>query len=125
LNRLRIAIDGDRRQPYFKYGSTASASVAVNESPGELIFDPNDCPNRTVKVVPAGTTTGGGGVGVVCCAGVEDVIALPPAFPPALLPPPELPEFEAAELVAAELAAVLSAGFEQAAIITKSARVSA
>src|SRR5262249_48409453 len=43
--------------------STGEARLAVNDCPVLLIFDPNACPNRTVRVVPAGTTTGGLGAG--------------------------------------------------------------
>jgi hypothetical protein len=35
-------------------------SVALKESPGELIFDPTALPNRTVRALPTGTITGCG-----------------------------------------------------------------
>jgi hypothetical protein len=48
--------------------------VALNESPGELIFDPNAFPSLTVKVVPAGMTTGCGGAGTGATAGAAAVV---------------------------------------------------
>jgi hypothetical protein len=55
------------------------ASVALKESPGELIFDPTAFPNLTVRVVPAGTTTGwGAGAGVGAAAGAVAVVGAAP-----------------------------------------------
>jgi hypothetical protein len=58
----------------------AEASVALNESPGELIFDPTEFPSLTVRVVPAGTTTGCGSGAFLSAAGdAGEPFALPPA----------------------------------------------
>jgi len=75
------------------------ASVALKESPGELIFDPTDCPSLTVSVVPAGTTTG-------CGAGALVSAEEPVAFPPAA--------FDGAAVLLAELEAVSAGLLEQA-----------
>ena len=102
---------------------TAEATVALKDSPGELIFDPTALPSLTVTVVPAGTTMGGGGAGAATGAGAwvegaaEELIALPSAeFDGAAM------LFESAE-PEAELEAVLeavSAGFfEQATNVSK------
>jgi hypothetical protein len=54
--------------------------VALNESPGELIFDPTEFPSLTVRVVPSGTTTGCGSGALVAAAGdAEEPMAFPPA----------------------------------------------
>src|SRR5207247_10611621 len=45
--------------------STGVATVAEKLCPGSLIFDPTDCPSRTVIIVPAGMTTDFAGSGFV------------------------------------------------------------
>jgi hypothetical protein len=50
----------------------AEASVALKESPGELIFDPTEFPSLTVRVLPAGMITGcgaGAGTGAAAVVG--------------------------------------------------------
>jgi len=81
----------------FPSTTTAEASLALNVSPAELIFDPTASPRRIVSVVPAGITTGGGGGGGAgaaagagaVAAGVEADVAgeliAPPEFPDAVL----------------------------------------
>jgi hypothetical protein len=59
---------------------TAEASVALKDWPVVLIFDPTDSPSLTVRVVPAGTTTGcGSGAAAGVAAGAAELIAFPPA----------------------------------------------
>ncbi len=41
--------------------------------PGELIFEPTDCPRRTVNTVPAGTTKGFGASGFMLDIAVFDM----------------------------------------------------
>ena len=96
---------------------TAEARVALKESPGELIFDPTDDPNRTVSVVPAGTTTGGAGAGAGAAAGAAagELIALPPALPAV---------FDCAAMLLAEFAAVSAGLLEHATNVNNRAIVS-
>jgi hypothetical protein len=49
-------------------------SVALKESPGELIFDPTALPNRTVRALPTGTITGCG-AGAAAGADEASVVA--------------------------------------------------
>jgi len=65
---------------------TGLAKVAVKVWPGELIFEPTDCPRRTVKTVPAGTTKGFGASGFMLDIAVFDMAEPePPPDPPLLL----------------------------------------
>jgi hypothetical protein len=83
---------------------TAEARVALKESPGELIFDPTEFPSLTVRVVPAGTTSGCGSGALAGAAGdAGEPIALPPAA------------FEGAAFWLAASEAVSAGFFEQAA----------
>jgi hypothetical protein len=89
---------------------TAEANVALKESPGELIFDPTEFPNLTVRVVPAGTTTGCGSGAFLAAAGdAGEPMALPPAV------------FEGAAAFWLAASEVVSDGFfEQAASVNNS-----
>jgi hypothetical protein len=93
----------------------AEASVALKESPGELIFDPTEFPSLTVRVVPSGTTTGcGSGARVAAAGDAGERMAFPPAaFEGAAAFPPAAFEGVAAFWLAASEA--VSGFFEQAA----------
>jgi hypothetical protein len=84
---------------------TAEASVALKDWPAVLIFDPTDSPSLTVRVVPAGTTTGCGS-GAFVSAGVVGAAGEFIAFPP--------PAFDGAAMLLAELDAVSAGLLEQA-----------
>jgi hypothetical protein len=118
-------------------------SVALNESPGELIFEPTAFPSRTVRVLPTGTITGcgagaGADVGADAASGAaavaaEDGVAAGDvagadgefiAFPESVFIDPEFvdPEFAGAEFAGGLFAgaavllvefAAVSAGFRE------------
>jgi hypothetical protein len=87
--------------------ATGLARVAVKVCPAELIFDPTDCPRRTVSTVPAGTTIGFGASGFIL--DIFDIVEPAPADAPEPAAPESLFELGDA-LLSLEFEAVESAG---------------